>query len=174
MSGTSLIANHETSRKTRWPVLLLGLCGLGAEVLSGEKGGVFFPAGYREWTVAKFKFIGPESPRYTAQGGMRHHFANDVALASWGKFRDGAVIVDERVHAKLDEQGIWQEADLMHVAVMRKDATAHADTGGWYFNFFTGSDTTQGITAEQAKARCFDACHAAQEARDFVFSDPRR
>jgi hypothetical protein len=26
----------------------------------------------------------------------------------------------------------------------------------------------------QAKAACFDACHKAQEARDFVFSDPRR
>jgi hypothetical protein len=31
-----------------------------------------------------------------------------------------------------------------------------------------------GITKEQAKARCFDACHKAQEARDCVFSDPRR
>jgi len=175
MSGTSKFVDHETGRNTRWPVMLLiGVCGLGAAALAGETGRVFFPAGYREWTAAKFKFIGPESPIYAAQGGMRHHFANDVALASWGRFRDGAVIVDERVHAKLDSLGIWQETDLAHVAVMRKDAAAHADTGGWYFNVFTAGDTTRGITPEQAKARCFDACHKAQEARDYVFSDPRR
>jgi len=135
---------------------------------------VFFPTGYREWTVAKFKFVGPESPNYTAQGGIRHHFANDKALASWGRFRDGSVIVDERVHFKLDSLGIWQEDGLAHVAVMRKDAKAHADTGGWYFNVFSAHDTAIGITPAQAKARCFEACHQAQEARDYVFSDPRR
>ena len=135
---------------------------------------VFFPSGYREWTVAKFKFVGPESPNYSAQGGMRHHFANDKALASWGRFRDGSVIVDERVHARLDSLGVWQEDGLAHVAVMRKDAKVHADTGGWYFNIFTTHDTAIGITQAQAKTRCFDACHKAQEARDYVFSDPRR
>jgi hypothetical protein len=38
-----------------------------------------------------------------------------------------------------------------------------------------GFETTRlGLTAEQAKARRFDACHKTQEARDYVFSDPRR
>jgi hypothetical protein len=135
---------------------------------------IYFPTGYRAWTVAQFKFIGPEAATYSKMGGLRHHFANGEALASWGRFRDGAVIVDERVHAKLDAQGIWQEGDLAHVAVMRKDSSHHPDTGGWYFNFFVADDSTVGITPEQAKARCFDACHKTQEARDFVFSDPRR
>jgi hypothetical protein len=133
----------------------------------------YFPQGYRGWTVAKFKFIGPESPAYQAQGGLRHHFANPAALASWGRFSEGAVIVDERVHVRLDAQNVWQEAGLAHVAVMRKDRR-HADTGGWYFNFFVAGDDSTGITREQAKARCFDACHATQQARDYVFSDPRR
>ena len=57
---------------------------------------------------------------------------------------------------------------------MRKDTRAHADTGGWYLNIFSAHDTAIGISTEQAKARCFDACHKAQEARDYVFSDPRR
>jgi len=30
------------------------------------------------------------------------------------------------------------------------------------------------VRVADAKARCFDACHKAQEARDYVFSDPRR
>jgi len=126
----------------------------------------FYPAGYRLWAVAKFKF--------EAKGALRHHYANPDALASWGKFRDGSILVDEKLHARLGDDGVWREESVAHVAVMRKDAKAHADTGGWYFNFFTNGDTTQGITAEQAKARCFDACHQAQEARDYVFSDPRR
>jgi hypothetical protein len=83
------------------------------------------------------------------------------------------VIVDERVHAKLNAQNVWEEAGLAHVAVMRKES-GRTDTGGWYFNFFPAQDQTRGITGAQAKARCFDACHKAQEVRDFVFSDPRR
>jgi hypothetical protein len=134
----------------------------------------YYPEGYRAWTVARFKFIGPENPGWETQGGLRHHFANEVALASWGRFRDGSVIVDERVHTRLDDKRVWREAGIAHVAVMRKDAAGHADTGGWYFNFFPEGDTQQGITREQARARCFDACHKAQEARDYVFSDPRR
>jgi hypothetical protein len=134
----------------------------------------FYPHGYRAWTVAMFKFIGPESPSWAAQGGLRHHFANDAALASWGRFRDGSVIVDERVHTALSEQKVWQETGIAHVAVMRKDSAGSADTGGWYFDFFAEGDTTTGFTREQAKARCFDACHRTQEARDYVFSDPRR
>jgi hypothetical protein len=38
---------------------------------------------------------------------------------------------------------------------------------------FSANDTAVGLTPAQAKAACFDACHKAQEARDYVFSDPR-
>jgi hypothetical protein len=79
-----------------------------------------------------------------------------------------------QVMVPLNSNGVWQAGDLGHVAVMRKEWQAHADTGGWYFNFFKGADTSLGITPDKAKAQCFDACHKAQEARDFVFSDPRR
>ncbi|HUQ09894.1 MAG TPA: cytochrome P460 family protein [Steroidobacteraceae bacterium] len=154
-------------------VLLLATLVLSA-ISSAAQDEVYYPQGYRSWTVAKFKFIGPESAAWAAQGGLRHHFANGVALASWGKFDDGAVIVDERVHTVLDDRNVWQEAGIAHVAVMRKDAAGHADTGGWSFNFFPEADTSRGITREQAKTRCFDACHKTQEARDYVFSDPRR
>lgn len=141
---------------------------------AGDGAAAYFPEGYRAWPVAKFKLIGPQSPNYEKQGGFRHHFANDVALASWGKFADGAVIVDERVHAALNAQGVWEEGGLAHVAVMRKDRARGGATGGWYFNVFGAGDTTRGLTREQAKAACFDACHARVADRDFVFSDPRR
>jgi hypothetical protein len=160
------------SRASHIACLVAAVCACAFAVARDAR--VYFPAGYRAWTITKFKVIGPESDQFESQGGMRHHYANDKALASWGKFRDGAVLVDERVHATLDDRKIWQEGGLVHVAVMRKDARGHADTGGWYFNVFSRHDTAIGITAAQAKARCFDACHKAQEARDYVFSDPRR
>ena len=176
MARTSQTSRLETSAHRRrfalavWVALLTG----SVVALARDADAVFFPSGYRAWTIAKFKFVGPESPNYAAQGGMRHHFANALALKTWGRFRDGSVIVDERVHASLNDQGVWQEGDLAHVAVMRKDAKRHADTGGWYFNVFSAHDTALGITPAQAKARCFDACHKSQELRDYVFSDPRR
>jgi hypothetical protein len=156
------------------PIACLVAAGCLCALAIARDAGVYFPTGYRAWTVTKFKVIGPESDKFEAQGGMRHHYANAKALASWGDFSDGAVLVDERVHAKLDDQKVWQEDGLVQVAVMRKDAKRHADTGGWYFNIFSAHDTAIGITPQQAKARCFEACHKAQEARDFVFSDPRR
>jgi cytochrome P460 len=151
---------------------LVGL--LGAVATAGAPDAVYFPEGYRHWQVAKFKLIGPSHPNYERQGGFRIHFANDKALASWGKFRDGSVIVDERTHAVPGDDGIWKAGELGHVAVMRKDARHHADTGGWYFNVFSANDTAIGLAPAAAKAACFDACHKTQEARDFVFSDPRR
>jgi Cytochrome P460 len=172
MSRASQKSGPETTLLPRLVLVAMSMTGVG--VLARDEAPVFFPVGYRDWTVAKFKFVGPGSPNYTAQGGMRHHFANGRALSSWGKFRDGSVIVDERVHARVDSAGVWQEDGLAHIAVMRKDARAYADTGGWYFNIFSAHDTAIGISKEQAKARCFDACHKAQEARDYVFSDPRR
>jgi hypothetical protein len=168
MSGTSQNATHETGQQAHWPVALLlaALSVVSTAVLAGAAATAYFPAGYREWTVAKFKF--------ESKGALRHHYANPQALASWGKFDDGSVIVDEKLHAKLGDDGTWREDGIAHVAVMRKDAKAYADTGGWYFNVFTANDTAVGMTPEQAKTRCFDACHKAQEARDYVFSDPRR
>lgn len=142
-------------------------------VWSADAGRAYYPDGYHRWTLAKFKFIGPENPQWQSQGGLRHHFANETALASWGKFREGSVIVDERVHTSLNERKVWVETGPAHVAVMRKEGASRADTGGWYFNIFMEGDTTRGITHVEARARCFEACHRAQEARDFVFSDPR-
>jgi hypothetical protein len=150
---------------------LAGLAGVAMAAADPERG--YFPDGYRQWKLAKFKLIGPDSPNYEQQGGFRHHFANAKALASWGRFRDGSVIVDERVLATPDAHGVWQAGPLGHVAVMRKDSKHFADTGGWYFNLFGANDTAVGLTRARAKAACFDACHKAQKARDFVFSDPR-
>jgi len=167
-SMTMLLSRRAMTRLFTLAVLALA----GALALAEDTSARYYPDGYRGWRVAKFKLIGPDHPNYEQQGGFRHHYANDVALASWGHFTDGAVIVDERVRAKL-ESGVWQEAALAHVAVMRKDAR-FVDTGGWYFDLYRDGDTKTGLTRAQAKQGCFEACHKNVATRDYVFSDPRR
>ena len=168
--GYLLSMRLRLSRRVMVLAALLAAASLPAAV--GDR--PWYPDGYRAWTMTRFRLQGPEHPNYEKQGGFRHYYANGAALASWGKFRDGAVVVDERVHARLNDQKAWEEAGLAHVAVMRKDREHYPDTGGWYFNIFSAHDTAIGITPAQAKARCFDACHKAQEARGYVFSDTRR
>ena len=166
---TTLLAARAIARLFRLalPLVLVALAA------AGEAPGTYYPEGYRAWRIAKFKLIGPDHPDHGKQGGFRHHYANEIAFASWGHFADGSVIVDERAHAKL-EGGIWQEAELAHVAVMRKDAARFADTGGWYFDLFRAGDTQAGLTRDRAKRQCFEACHRNVATRDYVFSDPRR
>lgn len=153
-------------------LLTAALVAAAVAIAAGEAERNYYPDGYRHWAVAKIKFIGPENPGWDAQGGLRLHFANQTALESWGKFREGSVIVDERLHTRLQPRKVWEETGPAHVAVMRKDSR-FKDTGGWYFNVFVDGDTAVGLTHDQARTRCFQACHQAQEARDFVFSDPR-
>lgn len=56
------------------------ICFCAALAAAGAEGKVLFPAGYRAWTVAKFRF--------ESKGALRYHYANPQALASWGKFSD--------------------------------------------------------------------------------------
>jgi hypothetical protein len=131
-----------------------------------------YPEHYRNWAFAKAKLIPPTA---AGQPGFRHHYANRKAAGSWGtgRFDEGSKIVDERVEAIQNANGIWVEGKVLHVAVMEKDHH-YPETGGWAFNVFTGDDRTVGLTPEQGKAACFEACHKSQAARDFVFSDYRR
>jgi hypothetical protein len=137
---------------------------------------VHYPEGYRSWVVAKSRFIGPNSPAYATSGGMRHHYANAAGAESWGSgtFADGSILVDERMHTSENSDGVWVEGKVAHLAVMQKDSQRFAATGGWGFNVFREDDKSVGLTQEQAKRACFEACHQKQAQRDFTFSDYRR
>ena len=149
--------------------------GRDARAAAGAGATAYFPHGYRAWQVAKFKFVGPQSPNYGSQGGFRHHFANDIAFASWGQFADGAVIVDERAHSKLNAQGVWEDAGLAHVAVMRKDPAHEAATGGWYFNVFRDAERHHpGSPARAGQGGVFRRLSREGGGSRFLFSDPRR
>ena len=59
-----------------------------------------FPAGYRDWTVAKFKFESKGACATTTR---------TAGARELGQVRDGSIIVDEKLHAKLGDDGVWRE-----------------------------------------------------------------
>jgi len=55
-------------------------------------------------------------------------------------------------------------------AVMQKDASKFADTGGWGFEVFKGDSKARAVT--DPRNDCF-LCHKSQMLADFVFSKYR-
>jgi hypothetical protein len=134
-----------------------------------------FPAHYREWVVAKGRLVGPNSPNFATGGGFRYIYANRIGRGGYANlpFDEGTTLIDERVEATEDANGVFQEGKTLHVGVMVKDSRRCAETGGWCFNFFTGDDTTVGIPPEAQKT-CFTQCHGRRVDTDFVFSKFRK
>jgi hypothetical protein len=130
---------------------------------------------YRRWTVVKGRLVGPSNPGAPNNAGFRYIYANRVARDGYERrsFEEGSVLIDERVQATEDANGIYQEGATLHVGVMVKDSRRCADTGGWCFNFFVGDDTSVGIPAAAQKA-CFTRCHSSQVDTDSVFSRFRK
>jgi Cytochrome P460 len=88
-----------------------------------------------------------------------------------GKFADGAVIVFDLLTPVHGDKAVTEGARKA-VIVMLKNAHAYADTGGWGFEVFAGDSRTERRVGAAARDNCF-ACHTAQAARDYVFSELR-
>ena len=134
---------------------------------------VEYPQGYRNWTHVMSYLIGPQSPAYEKSGGLHHFYANEKAMEGYraGRFQDGSVIVDERNKAQ-ENEGVTRVGDLVGVAVMVKDSSRFAETGGWGFEVFRGESPTAVLTA-RGRATCYN-CHAKQKDRDFVYTTVRK
>lgn len=128
-----------------------------------------YPEGYRAWRHVKSTAIHPGHPLYGEFGGIHHIYANREAVAGYrkGRFPDGAVIVFDLLEARTADNALT-EGPRKLLGVMRKDAKAYPDTGGWGFEGFRGGSPTERAVAGKA-ASCF-ACHAQQKDHDFVFS----
>lgn len=134
---------------------------------------VAYPEGYRNWMHVKSMVINPGHPLYDAFGGIHHLYANQAALRGYasGKFPDGAVIVFDLLEAKVTDNAV-QEGARKVVGVMHKDARRYASTGGWGFEGFKGDSKTERAVGTNAVSACYQ-CHAAQAAKDYVFSSLR-
>jgi hypothetical protein len=109
-------------------------------------------------------------PLFEAFGGIHHVYVNaagaDAARAG-AAYPDGSVLVFDLLEGKA-EGGAITEGPRKFVAVMVKDATAYAPTGGWGFEAFRGDSRDQRVVTDAA-AQCF-ACHRAARVTDHVFS----
>ncbi len=134
---------------------------------------VEYPQGYRDWTHVMSYVIGPQSPAYEKNGGLHNFYANEKALEGYrtGKFPDGSILIDERNKAE-ETSGITRTGDRLGVAVMVRDGRRYAETGGWGFEVFRGSNQTTGALNAQSRMGCFN-CHLKQKEHDLVFTGLR-
>jgi hypothetical protein len=153
--------------------------GLGSLLLVSVAGGVAdqaapvgFPEGYRSWTHTKSMVIQERhflAPKFV---GIHHIYANQKALAAL-KARtpcpDGAVFVFDVLAAQPDANAIL-EGPRQLVAVMEKDGTRFAKTGGWGYEVFKGETRERGVT--DGGAACH-ACHRSRRSHDYVFHEWR-
>ncbi|HSN41359.1 MAG TPA: cytochrome P460 family protein [Burkholderiales bacterium] len=140
---------------------------------AAEPAQVPYPAGYRDWHHVKSMVINAGHPLYQSFGGMHHLYANKKAVEGYrkGRFPDGAVIVFDLLEAKSADNAVT-EGGRKIIGVMRKDAKAYRDTGGWGFEGFAGGSETARAVGKDAAGACFQ-CHTQQKDRDFVFSSLR-
>jgi hypothetical protein len=133
-----------------------------------------FPLEYREWSHVKSALVGPQSPAFSTEAGIHHVYANPKALEGYrqGSFPDGSILVYDLLETR-EEAGITSEGRQKRVDVMVKDRRRYADSAGWGFASFKGSDRTNGTLGSDRKAACV-GCHAKQRDHDSVFSEFRR
>lgn len=132
-----------------------------------------YPANYRDWTHVKSMVIEPGHALHATFGGIHHLYANGRAMQGYrdGRFPDGAVMVFDLLEANAKDHTVTEGARKV-VGVMHRDAQKYATTGGWGFEGFAGDSKTQRVVGANAATACF-ACHQAQRAREYVFSEYR-
>ena len=150
--------------------LMIIACGA---AVAAEPQPVPYPTGYRDWHHVKSMVINPGHPLHASFGGIHHIYANKQAVAGYvqGKFPDGSVIIFDLLEARTADNAVT-EGPRKVVGVMRKDAKAYRDTGGWGFEGFKGDSKTERAVGKNAATACFE-CHTSQKEKDYVFSSLR-
>jgi len=154
----------------RW---LWGMTFLALSGVCSSQTPIAYPHGYRQWTHVKTMQIKSGHPLYQTFGGIHHIYANKQALVGYrkGKFPKGATLVLDLLDVREDGFSMSETGRKM-VAVMHKDAEKFKATGGWGFEAFRADNRKERLVGNDAASACF-RCHAAQEKKDFVFSDYR-
>ena len=128
------------------------------------------PSGYRKWFHVNTMIVDKASPLFDALGGMHNVHINSVgesALKQGGPYPDGTVFLTD-LHDYAVVDGSYVEGALKGLAVMVKDPTKYAATGGWGFQFWAGGDPNKPMVTDAAK-QCFE-CHQPKKAQDYVYS----
>lgn len=147
--------------------LLTAACLLSAPLAIADDG-IAFPEGYRTWyhhhTTVNLPGHNPES-----NIGIQHVYANAAAREGLktGQYADGASFVVDRYKSVDGDNNTMKQGDRKVIAVMVRNATKYAETGGWGFEAFKGGDPNQRVVKDMKN--CF-VCHMPHEATGYVIS----
>ena len=130
-----------------------------------------FPKDYRNWVHIKTAI---SNPKFASHSGFHHIYGNEAAIEGYrtGNFPDGSIIVfDVLASIKQADEDVL-EGKRKLIDIMVKDRKKYSETGGWGFQEFIFSDSTERQILIPTKQQCF-GCHNSKKENDYVFSKLR-
>ncbi len=133
--------------------------------------GIEFPADYRDWKVISVS-------HRTDHHSMRVILGNEIAIAAARRgetlpWPDGTIL--GKVVWKEGAEPDWAPAiapqAFIHVEFMEKDSKKWAETGGWGYARWVGSDLKPYGNDTNFALECV-GCHTPVKGRDWVFTTP--
>ena len=129
-----------------------------------------YPNDPRHWRHIKTMVIySRENQLFDKFQGLHNVYCNDTgwpAFRSGKLFPDGSMLALELYNTS-NSPGAIEGRGLKATYLMKKNAKLYADTGGWGFEVFEGTDQKPTLTDMKP---CWD-CHKAEKSRDFVKSE---
>jgi hypothetical protein len=145
--------------------------------VGADEGTVAFPDGYRNWTFLHSSLVPAAFPGFSKSpcvkpctNGIFHFYANERAMKGLrtGDYEDGAIIAEEMLEFLVGETGNGGEGRRVLTAVMVKDSSRYATTGGWGFGNF-GEGNKVNALDPKAQQTCFQ-CHISRKDSGYVFT----
>lgn len=151
--------------------LVAALVAVGTLSASTEDG-LKVPADFQHGYLANSMLVSKEPNKTGLITGVHLIYVNAVGLDRLKRggskpYPDGTVFVDDVRNFSIDD-GAYHQGDRKFLTVMVRDSKKYASTGGWGFQAWPGGDPSKPIVNDAPK-QCF-ACHAPNEANDYVFS----
>ena len=135
-----------------------------------KKPAIAYPSDFRHWRHVKSMVIfSSQNKMFDRFGGLHNVYVNDTgwpALSKSKLFPDGSMLVLELFDTSNSMGAIEPRPNHKAVYVMKKSAKLYADTGGWGFEVFPGSDEKASL---KSMTDCWN-CHKEGKSRDYVKS----
>jgi len=148
-----------------------------APSVRADGGSVSYPDGYRTWTFLHSSLVPGGFSAFSKSpcvkpctNGIFYFYANEEAMKGLrtGTYADGAVIAEEMLEFRVGEKGVGGEGHRVLTAVMVRDSSRYASTGGWGYGNFD-EDSKNSTLDAKAQQECHQ-CHIAVKDRGYVFT----
>ena len=124
-----------------------------AAFAGGSIDGLKLPASFRDWYHVNTMVIDKGSPLFETMGGMHDVYVNSTgepALKKGEPCPDKTVFLVD-LHEFTISDGSYVEGPRKATAIMLKDKTKYASTGGWGFQAWAGGDPTKPLVTDPTK-----------------------